>query len=408
MDVKGAYLNGKLSETIYMRQPKGFEVPGKEDMVCLLHKGLYGLKQAGRAWHQTIDPALKRIGLTPLASDHCVYLHRDKRGILVIALYVDDLFIFADALVLLNDYKKQLHRLFEMEDLGEARLILGMKMTRDRRTRRITLSQTDYVNGLLEKLGASELNPTATPMETGLQLTRSPDDYQPSPQHITQYQSIVGALMYAACATRPDIAYSVSVLSQHSARPNSTHFDALKRVLRYLRGSSSLSLTFNGTSELIPQLVGYTDSDWASNKDDRRSVTGYVFVLCGGPISWASRRQRTVAQSSVEAEYMATAEAVKEAIWWRRFLGELSQLTDSPTTLYSDNAGSISLAQNPEHHARTKHIDVRYHLTREHLQLGTIYLQRIPTKGNTADSFTKALPRNAYAQHIVALRLTAA
>jgi hypothetical protein len=408
MDVKSAYLNGKLDETIYMRQPKGFEVPGKDDMVCLLHKGLYGLKQAGRAWHQTIDPALQHIGLTPLASDHCVYLHRHEHGLLALALYVDDLFIFTGSFVLLNDYKKQLRRLFEMEDLGEARLILGMKITRDRHNKKITLSQTDYVTGLLGKLGASELNPTSTPMETGLRLTRSPDDYQASPQDVSQYQSIVGALMYAACATRPDIAYSVSTLSQYSARPNSTHFGALKRVLRYLRGSTNLSLTFTGTNDLAPQLVAYTDSDWASNQDDRRSVTGYVFILCGGPISWASRRQKTVAQSTVEAEYMATAEAVKEAIWWRRFLGELAQTIDSPTSLYSDNAGSISLAHNPEHHARTKHIDVKYHLTREHLQLGTISLQRVPTKGNTADIFTKALPRDAYAQHIVGLGLTPA
>ena len=407
MDVKAAYLNGKLNETIYMRQPKGFEVPGKEDMVCLLHKGLYGLKQAGRAWHQTIDPALKRIGLTPLASDHCVYLHRSKHGLLILALYVDDLFIFTDSLISLSDYKQQPRRLFDMEDLGEARLILGMKMTRDRRNKKITLSQTDYVTGLLDKLGATELNPTATPMETGLRLTRSSDDYQPLAQHVTQYQSIVGALMYAACATRPDIAYSISALSQYSARPNVTHFNALKRVLRYLRGSTNLSLTFTGTSDLAPELVAYTDSDWASNQDDRRSVTGYVFVLSGGAISWASRRQKTVALSTVEAEYMDTAEAVKEAIWWRRFLGELGQPPHSPTKVYSDNAGSISLAHNPEHHARTKHIDVKYHFTREHLQLGTISLQRVPTNENTADVFTKALSRDAYLQHLIGLGLTA-
>jgi hypothetical protein len=293
-----------------------------------------------------------------------------------------------------------------MEDLGEARLILGMKMTRDRHNKKITLSQTDYVAGLLDRLGAAELNPTTTPMETGLRLTRSSEDYQPLPQDVTQYQSIVGALMYAACATRPDIAYSISALSQYSARPNETHFNALKRVLRYLRGSTNLSLTFTGTSDLTPELVAYTDSDWASNQDDRRSVTGYVFALSGGPVSWASRRQKTVAQSTVEAEYMATAEAVKEAIWWRSFLGELGQPTDSPTKVYSDNAGSISLAHNPEHHARTKHIDVKYHLTREHLQLGTISLQRVPTNENTADVFTKALSRDTYLQHLTGLGLT--
>ena len=293
-----------------------------------------------------------------------------------------------------------------MEDLGEAKLILGMTITRDRVNRKLTLSQAGYVIGLLEKLGCSELNSAATPMETGLQLIQCPDDYQPSSRDTIEYQSILGGLMFAACATRPDIAYAVSLLSQFSARPHTTHVDALMRLLRYLRGSTKLSLTFMGTGDRIPHLTAFTDSDWASGKDNRRSVTGYAFLLSGGPISWAARRQHTVAQSTVEAEYMATAEAVKEAIWWRRFLGELSQRTDAPTPLYNDNLGSISLAHSPEHHARTKHIDVKYHLTREHLQRGTITLQRVPTQDNTADVFTKALPRDTHARHLAGLGLT--
>jgi hypothetical protein len=407
MDVKSAYLNGKLNETIYMRQPKGFELPGKRDHVCLLHKGLYGLKQAGRTWNQTIDPALRGIGLTPLASDHCVYsLQGNERHVLILALYVDDLFIFANDKDLLHNYKKKFHSLFEMEDLGEARLVLGMTVTRDRAKKTITLSQPGYVSGLLEKFGATDLNPTTTPMEAGLQLTRCPEDETPSPEQTNYYQSAVGGLMYAACATRPDIAYAVSSLSQHCARPSAAHFNALKRVFRYLRGTTNQSLTFTGTNDRIPQLVAYTDSDYASNPDHRRSVTGYAFILCGGPISWASRRQATVAQSSVEAEYMAMAEGVKEAVWWRSFLGELSQRSSSPTPIYVDNTGSISLAHNPEHHARTKHIDVKYHITREHLQCGTITLHHVPTQDNTADVFTKALSRPAYVQHRSKLGLT--
>ena len=405
MDVRSAYLNGTLRETIYMRQPKGFEVQGKEDHVCLLHKGLYGLKQAGRAWHQTIDPALQRIGLTPLASDHCVYQLSSPRHTFILALYVDDLFLFASSLTTLSDYKKQLHALFEMEDLGEARLILGTRLTRDRVKRTITLSQADYVTGLLKRFDAADLNPAATPMEAALQLARCPTDHQPSAEDITRYQSTVGALMYAACVTRPDITYAVTVLAQYSARPHTSHFNALKRVLRYLRGTTDQTLTYTGTSDPTPLLVGYTDSDWANNQDDRRSVTGYVFTLSGGPISWNSRRQHTIAQSSVEAEYMAMAESVKEAIWLRRLLGELSHDITSPTPLHADNTGSIALAGNPEHHARTKHIDVKYHLTREHLERGTIALLYVPTKDNTADVFTKALPRPAYVQHCAALGL---
>jgi hypothetical protein len=292
--------------------------------------------------------------------------------------------------------------------LGEARLILGMTVTRDRAKNTITLSQHGYVSGLLEKFGGTDLNPTATPMEAGLQLIRcsESEDKTPSPEQIHFYQSAVGALMYAACATRPDIAYAVSSLSQHSARPSEDHFIALKRVFRYLRSTVDQSLTYTGTNERIPQLIAYTDSDYAGNPDHRRSITGYAFMLCGGPISWASRRQDTVAQSSVQAEYMAMAEGVKEAIWWRRFLGELSQRSSSPTPVYVDNTGSIALARNPEHHARTKHIDVKYHLTREHLQRGTITLHHVPSQDNTADVFTKALPRPAHVQHRTNLGMT--
>ena len=451
MDVKSAYLNGKLKETIYMRQPKGFEVRGRNgvELVCHLHKGLYGLKQAGRAWHQTIDPALQGIDLVPLASDHCVYRLRVKEHVLILALYVDDLFIFANSLPVLGGYKKRLHSLFEMEDLGEARLVLGMQVTRDRANRTITLCQAGYVNGLLDKFGAADLNPTTSPMEAGLELIhypvlpaeqlstgkqpstgdqssagdqpsaggqpsigdqpsteKRPVDVPLSPEQATHYQSAVGALMYAACATRPDISYAVSTLSQHNAWPHKSHLDALKRVLRYLRGSADQSLTFTGTRDSIPQLVAYTDSNYANNKQHRRSITGYAFILSGGPISWTSRRQTTTAQSSVEAEYMAMAEAVKEAIWWRRFLGELSQRSRSPTPVLADNTGSIALARNPDHHSRTKHIGVRYHLTREHLQRGTISLHHVPSEENTADIFTKALPRPAFLHHRTGLGLS--
>jgi transposase InsO family protein len=410
MDVKSAYLNGTLEETIYMRQPKGFEQPGSEDKVCLLHKGLYGLKQAGRAWHQTIDPALRGIGLRPLASDHCVYLHRSGAVLLIVSLYVDDLFIFTNSTQLLSQYKAALLKLYEMEDLGELRLILGVKVTRDRAARTISLSQEGYLQALLKRLDGATLNPTATPMETGTQLAKAATDYTPTAEDVTSYQSAVGGLMYAACCTRPDIAYTVSALSQYSAKPDQSHFAALKRVLRYLRGTGGQTLTYTGTGRIssTPHIVGYTDSDFANNKDDRRSVTGYAFLLCGGVISWASRRQKTVAQSTVEAEYTAAAEAVKEAVWWRAFLGELGYDTSLPLALYSDNTGCIDIAHNPEHHHKTKHIDIKYHLVREHLANGNVTLEYVATADNSADVLTKGLSRDKHQRHATALGLTQA
>lgn len=401
MDVKSAYLNGVLKETIYMAQPRNYEQAGKEDHVCLLKKGLYGLKQAGRAWNQTIDPALRKLGLEPLVNDRCVYLHRSGQDLLIISLYVDDLFIFTNSVNLLQRYKADLQRAFEMEDLGEARLILGIKVIRDRGARTITLSQGDYIQSTLEKLAATGLNPTTTPMETGVALTKAAANYVAKPEDVIRYQSAIGALMYAACSTRLDISYAVSTLSQFSANPDTTHFGALKRILRYLQGTRGCSLTYRATepADQQPKLFGYTDSDFANDKSDRRSVSGYVFILCNGAVSWASRRQKTTALSTTEAEYVAASEAVREATWWRSFLGELGYDTTTPTPVLGDNAGSVYLAKNNDHHARTKHIDIKHHFIRDRIADNTVTFEHVTTDENVADVLTKALTRNKHGAH---------
>jgi hypothetical protein len=411
MDVKTAYLNGILDKEIYMEQPEGFVVVGKENMVCRLKKGLYGLKQAGRAWHETIDPALRQLGLTPLNSDSCVYLHRQRENHLILSLYVDDLFLFSNSTTLLNKYKQHLQSLFRMEDLGEAKLMLGIEITRDRKKRTLTISQTRYINDTLTRLDAAEYKEARTPMQPGVHLRKADESYTPSPENVTAYQSAIGGLMYAAMATRPDIAYTVSALSQHNSRPNDEHEKAKKHLLRYLRRTAGIGITYTGLPWSYgvrhPPLVGFSDSDYA-NSEDRRSVTGYCFRLSGGAVTWSSKRQPTTAQSTVEAEYMALAEAVKEAIWLRRYLYELGYIDDKPTIIYGDNQGSISLSKNPEHHKLTKHIDTKYHLTREHTKLGTVNIIHTNTGENTADVLTKPLGPQAHAEHVDALGMSLA
>jgi transposase InsO family protein len=398
MDVKTAYLNGTLDEEIYMEQPEGFRAPGKEHMVCRLKKSLYGLKQAGRSWHRTIDPALKGMQLIALGTDHCVYRYRQGSQVMLIALYVDDLFLMGNSIPLISSFKKRLQQLFEMEDLGEAKLALGIEITRDRAARSLTISQRSYVNSLLERFGQGESNPQATPVELNTLLDKVTDDHKAQADDIRLYQSAVGALQYAASGTRPDISFAVSALGKYSGNPDKSHFAALKRLLRYLRGTTEYGITYKGTGDRAsqPQLVAYSDSDWANDRADRRSVTGYAFLLSGGAISWASKKQSTTAQSSTEAEYMAGAEAVKEAIWWRSFMKEIGHNMSLPTPLFMDNKGSISLAENPDHHARTKHIDVKYHLIREHVERGTVALHYVQTSNNVADVLTKALPRDRH------------
>jgi hypothetical protein len=239
--VRTAYLNGVLREEIYMRQPEGFEVMGMEQLVCRLKKGLYGLKQAGRAWHQTIDPALQALGLTPLATDYCVYVHHGQQGeMLILGLYVDDLFLFTPSTALLDRFKAQLSQQFRMEDLGELSLMLGMRVVRDRAARTLTISQGSYVEKLLVRFNAP-LNAVSTPMEHGLQLYAAPTEYKADAADVTRYQAVIGALMYAASGSRPDIAFAVHALGRFSSRPDDTHWAAVKHLLRYLRGRQTVA-----------------------------------------------------------------------------------------------------------------------------------------------------------------------
>ena len=411
MDVKSAYLNGDLEEEIYMEQPEGVpRVKGKEDWVCSLRKALYGLKQAGRTWHEKIDSTFKARGFTPLQSDQCVYIKRSSTSIVIIALYVDDIILVSSDVAELNTLKGQLSATYEMEDLGEAKYGLGTETTRDRQARTITSTQSAYTKAVVERHltdTPSDDKPVtvSTPMNTDARHIKAAVNEQADTRTIKAYQSAIGSLMFAMLCTRPDIAFSVAVLSKYAHNPTSIHQEGVTRVLQYLRDTPRLGITYTGEPSTTdePQLIGYCDADWAANRDDRKSVTGYAFALCGGVISWQSKKQTTVALSTVEAEYMAVASAVKEALWWRAQLSGLGFDITLPTTLHSDNKGCISLSKNPEHHANTKHIDLRYHFIRDHIaDKRTIHLQYINTTAMTADVFTKALSRE---RHQAALEL---
>jgi len=201
--------------------------------------------------------------------------------------------------------------------------------------------------------------------------------------------------MYAAQATRPDIAFAVTMLSQFNSKPNELHWQAVKRVFRYLRGTAQLGIVYTGTGDLRDQapLLGYCDSDWAQCRYSSRSVSGYVFLICGGAISWQSRKQQSVALSTVEAEYISASEAAREATWWRRFFKGIGYTLSSPTTLLSDNQGAIALGKNPGHHTRSKHIRIRYHYVREQVGRGIIRHEYVSTHAMAADGLTKPLGR---------------
>jgi hypothetical protein len=393
MDVHSAYLYGELKEEIYMRQPEGFVSPGQESLVCHLQKSLYGLKQAGRTWNQRIDFELKAKGFTSIVADPCVYAYRRGSTIVIISLYVDDLLLCSDSLTQLEQVKSELSTSFQMEDLGEAHFVLGIEITRDRKARTLTISQGAYVTDVIKRFHMADCHPTSTPMDPGAHLLKAADNDVLDAVGVKQYQSAVGALMYAAQGTRPDIAYAMTVLSQFNSAPSAEHWKAVKRVMRYLRGTVHYGITYRGLDSSMeePTLHGYCDSNYAEDLNDRRSVTGYAFLLSGAAVSWQAKKQPSVATSTTEAEYMAASEAAKEAIWWRSFMVSLGYDVTAATRIQSDNQSSIKLSKNPEHHKRSKHIDVRHHFIREKVSEGTIDLVYINTSEMAADILTKPL-----------------
>jgi hypothetical protein len=313
----------------------------------------------------------------------------------VVALYVDDMFLFAPrGSNLLAKLKARLQQKFEMTDLGEVSEALGVEIARDRKARTLTITQRRHVRGILERAGMTDCAAATTPMAAGTQLCLPEEGYKATAADTLRYQKALGELNYLVGWTRPDIAFAVSALSKYCSNPSPQHFSTLRHLYRYLQGTQGHGITYRGAGDVaaVPTLTIYSDADFAACKDDRRSVTGYSVHLCGATVSWLSTRQSTTAQSTVEAEYMSSAEAVKEAIWWRAFLRGMGHRLNSPTVLYSDNQGSIALSKNPDSHRRTKHIDVRYHLLREHVEKGTVTVQYISTNEMPADVLTKGLP----------------
>lgn len=392
LDVVTAFLHGELKEEIYLAQPEGFEQPGNENKVCKLNKAIYGLKQGSRAWNEKLDKTLTRLGLTRCKYDQCVYYHMYEDSLIIIAVYVDDLLMFTNSTRLKTRLKQELMKEYEMKDLGEAKTCLGIQITRDREQGKIWLNQSKYIADILQRFGMTNCNPARTPLEPGLRLNK---DMSPKTQgerdEMTKhpYQSAVGSIMYACQGTRPDLAHAVSMVSRFNQDPGKAHWVAVKRILRYLKGTIDYKLEFSKDKNL--DIEGFCDADWANDPDERHSTTGYIFTLQGGAISWNSKRQPSVALSTTEAEYMALSSATQEALWLRGLASEIGLKTEHPTLIHCDNRSAIQLSETANYSARTKHIDTRHHFLREKITEGKIKLLHLPSVEMPADMLTKAV-----------------
>uniref|UniRef100_A0A0A9WFE7 Retrovirus-related Pol polyprotein from transposon TNT 1-94 n=1 Tax=Lygus hesperus TaxID=30085 RepID=A0A0A9WFE7_LYGHE len=414
MDVETAYLNGELQENIYMEPPKHFEkilmdiVENENDdeivetawkmlrefkggkKHCKLHKSLYGLKQSGIQWYLKLDGRLKAIGMTPSESDPCVYTRGKGEGAVILAVYVDDIILTSKDPEKLKILKEKMMDEFRMKDLGKIHYCLGLEFDYDFEKGKLKISQRKYINEILKRFKMETANPISTPLDVNVKF--EPTEAIPSEMDKYPFRSLIGSLMYLAIGTRPDIDHAVIYLSQFNSCYTEVHWKAAKRILRYLKGTMNRKLIYSRKNE---ELIGYSDADWGICRIDRHSFSGFVFTLSGAAISWMSKKQRTVALSSVEAELMCISEGVKEAIiYLEKFLRELGFSMSLPIALYNDSQGAQEHLKNPAYRSRTKHIDIRNHFIKQNIQEGLIDLKYLATEDMVADFLTKPLPKS--------------
>lgn len=318
-------------------------------------------------------------------SDPCIYINR--KSSIIIAIYVDDFLIFYRSEDELKKLKTYLNNTFPMKDLGEVKKCLGLNFTRSKDS--IKLDQITYIEHILEKFGMENSKPTPTPMDPNQKLSINLVNEENSLVGKVPYQEAIGSLLYLANATRPDIAFAVNDLSRFNTNHSEPHWRAVKRVFRYLRGTTNLKLSFDANADM--DITMYSDADWGSGNDSRRSCSGYVATMAGAAISWQSKRQPIVALSSTEAEYIALSAAVKEALWLKQLVSEINPSDDKTITIFCDNMSAIDLGRKEAYRPRSKHIDLRYHHIRDNIESKQIALSYVNTNHMTADSLTKAV-----------------
>jgi hypothetical protein len=385
LDVKSAFLNGDLKEDVYVMQPLGFKVKGKEDMVYKLHKALYGLRQAPRAWNTKLDITLKELGFTRCIHDQAVYKVRKQNSILIVGVYVDDLIVTGSHESMINEFKRCMKSVFDMSDLGKLSYYLGIQV--EQQNDGIVLKQESYAWKILKMAGMQDCNEAKWPMDPKLQLTK---DEKGREVDATEYRKIIGCLRYLI-HTRPDLSFSVGVASRFMQTPKESHVSAVKQILRYLKGTTNFGLKYCKGGD--GKLVGYSDSSYGTDVEDRTGTTGMAFYYSGNLITWASQKQHTVALSSCEAEFMAATSAACQALWLRNMLSDITGSEAQTVELKVDNQSAIALMKNPVFHGRSKHINTKYHFIRQCVERDQIEVKHVSGDLQKADTSTKALPR---------------
>ncbi|KAI0995304.1 hypothetical protein K3495_g12878, partial [Podosphaera aphanis] len=395
-DIKNAFTESQLKENIFMHPPPGLQI--KKGMVLKVLRSLYGLKQAARDWNLLMKSELIKWGFDQSKADPCMFLHKQTSVMLLV--YVDDIVGVAKTQKELDWFWGKLSIRFNAKDMGEIEKILGMRVSRDLKNRTIYLDQEQYLRTVLDKFGF-KVSTTSRKCHPSSDYS----DYAPSTDQdirieANQYQQVIGSLMFAMILTRPDISYALGKLSQHMSDPCERHGSALKKLMRYLNSTITQKIRY-GPGGALNHIAVYSDADWAGDKADRKSTSGYVVMFYGGPISWGSKKQRSVATSSCESEYLALAMCAKQGQWIAqicRDLGVGHYIGKYPNCvqMFGDNQGSLALVKNPQLHERSKHIDICYHFIRDLAEQGKLVVTYISTKEMVADGMTKPLAKPSF------------
>ena len=382
---------------LYIYPPRGStEPPGT---VWKLNRPLYGLAVAPRAWSDTLRRFLKEYGFTSVNNSDTCYTWSDpsRQHHMHLVYHVDDIMLAFSDDKHGTDFKRALLTRFSGSDEGPLRRYLGIDITRD--GKQLHMSQEAYAREVLERFGMQDCNPVATPMEAGYMITKTECPEHPDEARRLKYQEITGSLQFLVQWTRPDLAFATNELAKVNSNPAAEHLAVAMRVLRYLKGTAHLGLTYTRDLDNPNQLIGWADADFAACTDTRRSISAYILMMNGGAVSWKSRQQKSVSTSTSQAEFVSASWAADEILWLRRTLSELHAPQAQATPLFEDNRACRMMSENPVHRERSKHIDYRVHALRERVADGVVRLLDCPTVDMVADMGTKSLPGPAHCKH---------
>jgi len=396
VDISYAFTNSDIDVEIYMQQPLGFRRGGK-NLVCRLNKSLYGLKQSSRLWGETLWKVLLELGFKKTYSDASLYIYDRDDIKIIMPVFVDDITLASKSQDALDKFVIELGKHFKLRDLGETNLLLGVEVTRDRPNKKLYLSQRQYIVNKLEEFRMTDCKPVGTPMIPNSKLTSEQSPKTPEEKDEMEeipYINAVGSLMYLATMTRPDIAYTVGVLARFNSNPGRAHWNAVKHLFRYLKGTIDLKLEYGPDPSIGNDLfITFSDADHGGDKDCGKSTSGYMVKIGSGVVSWRSKLQSVVTRSTTEAEYIAASAAGTEIRWIQNMMKELGYTPPSPAKLYMDNQSSMSVAKNPEHHGRMKHLDLSFYWLKDQVEMKRIQPLYLPTEEMPADLLTKPLAK---------------